>query len=291
MSGNALQYAGGRYLWIAIGLLAASFGLYWLQEETTPPSGGTWQGLTLGIVAGLLIFWLNYLGVRKRRYGQGGSLKGWVSAHVYLGTALIGVSLFHSAGQLGWNIHSLFFWLMMAVIISGMIGMSVYLSLPRRLSAIRKTRSRAEILEELEGLELASLERAADCSESISMAVRTALEQTRVGGSVARQLLGRDRSSFEEMTSDGGIRRSNQDQQRLLRFLSEQATQTRDAKETTALRHLMSLTARRQDLLRRVRRDVQIQGWLQAWLYVHVPLSIAVLLALVVHIVVVFWYW
>lgn len=291
MSGNALQYAGGRYLWIAIGLLAASFALYWLQEETTPPSGGTWQGLTLGIVAGLLIFWLNYLGVRKRRYGQGGSLKGWVSAHVYLGTALIGVSLFHSAGQLGWNIHSLFFWLMMAVIISGMIGMSVYLSLPRRLSAIRKTRSRAEILEELEGLELASLERAADCSEIISMAVRTALEQTRVGGSVARQLLGRDRSSFEEMTSDGGVRRSNVDQQQLLRFLSEQATQTRDAKETTALRHLMSLTARRQDLLRRVRRDVQIQGWLQAWLYVHVPLSIAVLFALVVHIVVVFWYW
>ena len=291
MSGNALQYAGGRYLWVALGLLAVSFGLYWLQDETTPPSGGTWQGLTLGIVAGLLIFWLNYLGVRKRRYGQGGSLKGWVSAHVYLGTALIGVSLFHSAGQLGWNIHSLFFWLMMAVIISGMIGMFVYLSLPRRLSTIRKTRSLAEILEELEGLELASLERAADCSENISMAVRAALEQTRVGGSVARQLLGRDRSSFEEMTGDGSEHRSNFDQRRLLRFLSEQATQTRDAKETTALRHLMSLTARRQDLLRRVRRDVQMQGLLQAWLYVHVPLSIAVLFALVIHIVVVFWYW
>jgi len=115
MSQNALQYAGGRYLWVALGLLAISLGLYWLQDATTPPSGGTWQGLTLGIVAGLLIFWLNYLGVRKRRYGQGGSLKGWVSAHVYLGTALIGVSLFHSAGQLGWNIHSLFFWLMIAV--------------------------------------------------------------------------------------------------------------------------------------------------------------------------------
>jgi len=53
----------------------------------------------------------------------------------------------------------------------------------------------------------------------------------------------------------------------------------------------MSLTARRQDLLRRVRRDVQMQGLLQAWLYVHVPLSIAVLLALIIHIVVVFWYW
>lgn len=291
MSQNALQYAGSRYLWVALALLAISFGLYWMQDATTPPSGGTWQGLTLGIVAGLLILWLNYLGIRKRRYGQGGSLQGWVSAHVYLGTALIGVSLFHSAGQLGWNIHSLFFWLMMVVIVSGLFGIFGYLSLPRRLSSVRKTRSREEIMEELESLELASLERAADCSESISMAVRTAMEQTRIGGSATRQLLGRDRSSFEVVTSDGTKHRSNSDQRQLLRFLSEQATQTRDAKETTALRHLLSLTARRQDLLRRVRRDVQMQGLLQVWLYIHVPLSIAVLFALIVHIVVVFWYW
>ncbi len=291
MSQNALEYRGGRYLWVALGLLLVSFGLYWMQDSTTPPSGGTWQGLTLGIVAGLLIFWLNYLGVRKRRYGKGGSLQGWVSAHVYLGTALVGVSLFHSAGQLGWNIHSLFFWLMIAVIISGMFGIFGYLALPRRLSSIRKTRSRAENLEELESLELACLERAADCSENVSMAVRTALEQTRIGGGIGRQLLGRDRSTFEEETSEGSKHRSNADQRPLLSYLSQQSTQTRDAKETTALRHLLSLTARRQDLLRRVRRDVQMQGLLQIWLYVHVPLSIAVLFALIVHIVVVFWYW
>ncbi len=291
MSQNALQHAGGRYLWVALGLLAISFGLYWLQDATTPPSGGTWQGLTLGIIAGLLIFWLNYLGVRKRRYGRGGSLKGWVSAHVYLGTALIGVSLFHSAGQLGWNIHSLFFWLMMAVIASGVFGMFVYLSLPRRLSSVRKTRSRAENIEELESLELASLERAADCSDDINNTVRSALDQTRVGGGFLRQLLGSDRSTFQEASSEGNQHRSNFDQRNLLRFLSEAATQASDGKETTALRHLMSLTARRQDLLRRVRRDVQMQGLLQAWLYIHVPLSIAVLFALVIHIVVVFWYW
>ena len=290
MTQNALQYAGGRYLWVSLVLLATSFGIYALQDETTPPSGGTWQGLTLGIVAGLLIFWLNYLGIRKRRYGTTGSLKGWVSAHVYLGTALIGVSLFHSAGQLGWNIHSLFFWIMVAVIVSGMVGISTYLSLPRRLSSVRQTRSRAENLQELESLELACMERAADCSESVGVAVRSALEQTRIGGSVRRQLLGRDRSTYEEMTSDGLKRRSNFDQRHLLEFLSQRTTQTSDAKETLALGHLLSLTARRQDLLRRVRRDVQMQGFLQIWLYVHVPLSIAVLFALIVHIVVVFWY-
>lgn len=291
MSENSLEYAGYRYLWVALALLAVSFGLYWLQDATTPPSGGTWQGLTLGIVAGLLIVWLNYLGVRKRRYGKAGSLQSWVSAHIYLGTALIGVSLFHSAGQLGWNIHSLFFWLMIAVIISGMFGMFVYVSLPRRLSAVRKTRSRGENIEELQSLEATSLERAADCSGNISMVVRTALEQTRIGGSVARQLLGRDRSTFDEITSEGTKRRSNFDQRQLLRFLAQQATQARDTKETMALRQLMSLTARRQNLLRRVRRDVQIQGVLQAWLYVHIPLSIAVLFALIVHVIVVFWYW
>jgi len=291
VSQNALEYARGRYLWVALGLLLVSFGLYWLQDSTTPPSGGTWQGLVLGSIAGVLILWLNYLGVRKRRYGKIGLLQGWVSAHVYLGTALIGVSLFHSAGQLGWNIHSLFFWLMVVVILSGMFGLFGYLVLPRRLASIRKTRSREEMIEELQGLELACLERAADCSANVSMAVRSALEQTRIGGSARRQLLGRDRSSFDEVIGERTRHRSNVDQRRLLGYLSEQSTKTRTAKESTAIRHLLSLTARRQDLLRRVRRDVQVQGLLQVWLYVHVPLSIAVLFALIVHIIVVFWYW
>ena len=38
----------------------------------------------------LLILWLLWYGVRKRRYAStSGTVQGWLSAHVYLGTALV----------------------------------------------------------------------------------------------------------------------------------------------------------------------------------------------------------
>jgi hypothetical protein len=44
-------------------------------------------------------------------------------------------------------------------------------------------------------------------------------------------------------------------------------------------------------ILRRIRRDIRLTGWLRLWLYVHVPLSIALLGALSAHILVTFVYW
>ena len=48
---------------------------------------------------------------------------------------------------------------------------------------------------------------------------------------------------------------------------------------------------RRQAILRRIRTDIQLQAWLQLWLFIHVPFTIALLGALIVHIVVTFLYW
>ena len=39
------------------------------------------------------------------------------------------------------------------------------------------------------------------------------------------------------------------------------------------------------------RKDIQLQAWLEVWLYVHVPMTMAMLVGLVIHIVVVFLYW
>jgi hypothetical protein len=61
--------------------------------------------------------------------------------------------------------------------------------------------------------------------------------------------------------------------------------------EAGNLQALVLLLCRRQTVLRRIRRDIQLQGWLKVWLYVHVPLTIATLGALVVHIVTSFLYW
>ena len=40
-----------------------------------------------------------------------------------------------------------------------------------------------------------------------------------------------------------------------------------------------------------IMRDVQLKAWMDLWLYCHVPMSIALLVALTIHIVSVFFYW
>jgi hypothetical protein len=58
-----------------------------------------------------------------------------------------------------------------------------------------------------------------------------------------------------------------------------------------AHRNLCELLLRKQALLKSARRDIAYRARMQLWLYLHVPLSIALLAALVAHILAVFFYW
>jgi hypothetical protein len=49
--------------------------------------------------------------------------------------------------------------------------------------------------------------------------------------------------------------------------------------------------SRRQAVLRRIRTDIRLQAWLQIWLFVHIPFTVALLGALAVHIVTTYIYW
>ena len=52
-----------------------------------------------------------------------------------------------------------------------------------------------------------------------------------------------------------------------------------------------ALLTRKQGMLDRLRRHLKLKSWLQAWLYVHVPMTFALIAALSAHIVSVFFYW
>ena len=53
----------------------------------------------------------------------------------------------------------------------------------------------------------------------------------------------------------------------------------------------MDVLARKKTVTTRLARDLQLQALMEVWLYVHVPLSFALLGALTAHIVSVFFYW
>ena len=70
-------------------------------------------------------------------------------------------------------------------------------------------------------------------------------------------------------------------------FLSSHAADSKNE----ALRKLMDVLARKKTVTTRLSRDLQLQALMEIWLYVHVPLSFALLGALTAHVVSVFFYW
>jgi len=290
-----LRHAGAKYLWWALGLVAMAALLYASQSARVGVNGGTWQGYVLGTAGALLIVWLSMLGLRRRSYrSRLGSVKGWTSAHVYLGTALLVVATLHCAAQFGNNVHTLAYVLMCLVIASGFFGVYAYLGAPPRIAANRAGGTRAELFAELYELDRQGRDLARRCSGAVNLAVRSAIERTTLGGGVLEQLSGRDRSRFMRADPErpaGTELAANEDQQAVIRFVAEGIPRAEKRAEASTLQTLVNVLCRRQAVLRRIRRDIRLQGWLRVWLYVHVPLTVALLVALVVHIVTTFIYW
>jgi hypothetical protein len=291
---SLLRFRGARYLWWALGLSVGSSLLYSTQGGNHPPSGGTWQGYVLGTIGALLIVWLTMLGIRKRSYASSmGSVQGWTSAHVYLGLALLIVATLHSAARFGWNLHTLAYILMCAVIGSGIFGIWAYLSSPRQLASNSSGRPRAELFAELFELDKKGRELASACDPVVGMAVKSSIERTTIGGGVYMQLFGVDRSWFmrAENAASPSVLVHNIDQQTVIDDVADRVSRTAKRGEPATLQALVAVLCRRQAVLRRIRRDIRLQAWLRLWLYVHVPLTFALLAALIAHILTTFMYW
>jgi hypothetical protein len=293
---NVLRYRHGLYFWWAAALCVASALLYSTKTGFERRNGGTWQGYVLGTLGALLIVWLASFGIRKRRYSSSlGSVQGWASAHIYLGTALVVVATLHCAGNFGWNVHTLAYALMVGVIGSGFFGLYFYMNSPGIIADNRAGGSRAALFAELFELDTQARELAERCDPAAALAVKSSIERTTVGGGLFRQLAGSDNSwlmvSSAGAATEGAKLVANADQQAAIDFISDRLPRAEKRAESAILQSLVTLLCRRQMILRRIRRDVRLNGWLRLWLYVHVPLSMALLAALVVHIIVTFIYW
>ena len=67
MHESFLRHERWRYLKAALALCALTIAVYLWHDPLDGPNGGTWLGYTLGTLGALLIVWLAWLGVRKRR--------------------------------------------------------------------------------------------------------------------------------------------------------------------------------------------------------------------------------
>ena len=298
MHDSILTYARSRYLWIAVALSAASLIAYIRHDPGGPPNGGTWLGYTLGTIGALLILWLMFFGIRKRRYAGGvGTLRGWLSAHIYLGTTLILIVLLHAGFQLGWNLHTFTFILMLVVIFSGFFGVYVYLRYPTLMTRNRESATRDAMLEQVVEIDQNALALADGIDPKIHGVVLRSIQNTKLGGGVWTQLRARDGSdlALDSLHKAIAAREKHQDMKTtemptmfaMVDFLASRATD----KQGEAMRKLIDLISRKKGLATKIARDLQYQAMMEIWLYVHVPLSFALLAALIGHIVSSFFYW
>jgi hypothetical protein len=261
-----------RYRWLKIALLLclAAILAYALVDQQPRPNGGSWLGYTLGTIGALLILWLSLLGVRKRAMTPGRwSLKSWTSAHVYLGLSLIVVATLHCGFQFGWNVHTLAYVLMMLVILSGIYGVIAYLALPRSLSAGREGLTEDQMLEGLRAVDRQLHEAAQPLGQSDAQLVEAALREDPLDVSAWQRLSGH----YARCATRDAINR-------LAGFQGN-----------AALDKVEALLVRRLSMLDRMRRHMRTKALIEAWLHVHIPLTIALFAALAAHIVSVFFYW
>jgi hypothetical protein len=288
---SLLRYRDYRYLWLGLGLSAAAVALYLTQggDAPQPPNGGSWQGYVLGGTGALLVVWLSFLGIRKRRYrSRLGTVQGWTSAHVYLGLSLLVIATLHCAAQFGINVHTLAYLLLLGVVLSGIFGTWAYTALPRRVADNDAGRAIALAAEELTALDREILRLAARCDAELQALVASAVELTGASRGTLARLRRRDGSRLR--LADGRTA-PNRDQQAVLDHLAAAVPAASRRREAQVLGELLDAFGRRQVLLRRLREDARLAVLLKGWLFLHVPLTAALLAALVVHIITVFLYW
>jgi hypothetical protein len=267
-----------RFLWLKI---AASFCLIallaygWIDVQPRH-NGGSWYGYILGTIGALLILWLTLLGLRKRVMTRGNwSLKAWTSAHVYLGLSLIMIATLHTGFQLGWNVHTLAYGLMLLVILSGIFGVTAYAIVPRAMSENREEMTESQMLSGFRSIDRQLHDGAQPLDQRHAALVQRSLDQNPFGGSIFRRLSGR----YPRCAT------------RLAQSAIHQDTISNPNMGDDPLEKIDILLSRKNAMLMRLRKHLRYKALLEIWLYVHVPLTFALIAALTAHIISVFFYW
>jgi hypothetical protein len=289
MHESILAFRKRRYLWAALALIVVTLAAYWIHDPQEPPNGGTVLGYALGTLGALMILWLTWFGVRKRRYNStAGTLQGWLSAHVYFGVALFVVVLLHTGFQLGWNVHTLAFLLMTLVISSGLYGTLIYMKYPERLSENRNGASRSELLDQLDDIDRRSRRAADKLPAEYREFVLSGIQRTELGSTLWQRLKNEDRSRIQLPNTSETV--MNAGQEAAMDWLAEQQSRA-GADSAAKIAELSALLRNKRRLLRQVGEDLRLQAGIEIWLYFHVPLTAALLMALLAHILTVFLYW
>lgn len=266
-----------RWLKLAVWLCLLTVVIYSVYAPVGGRNGGTWVGYGLGGVGLALILWLAWLGVKKRRFSPGAhSIRGWTSAHVYLGLSLVIIATLHTGFEFGWNIHTFAYALMIMVIISGVYGVLAYRRFPRLMTENMSGQSADAFRAEMVELDLRIARLTQRLPDSFAEAARLSIESTKIGGGFYTLLRAANRNCASR---------------RARNMARAQAEELTEPQQQIIATEMVSALSRKAEIAARLRLDLAYKAAMDIWLWLHVPLSIGLIAALIAHVIIVFLYW
>ena len=301
--------------WMLGTLAAAIGGTLWycsyVRAGSPLPGGGSIPGLTLGVLAGIIILFEFALWPRKtslfRTARWLGKTQTWMKAHIWLGLLAVPLVVLHSGVAFGGTYTSILMCLFLIVVGSGVFGLAMQNVLPRLLLARVPEETVASQIDEV-SRQLAEDARrlVVDCCEEAEAELALASHesiQTRQRVGVARRVgTVVPRSLDPELERPTRIRAPQltlalqQEIEPYLRTgcraggLFAPSAKTRlyfdDLRQKSpvavhpAIDRIEALCGRRGELALQAR----LHFWLQAWLLVHLPLSILLVVLLAGHV-------
>lgn len=262
-----------RRFYGVLALLVASYVFYWISGRFM--HGGSPAGLAYGVLGTLAVLVLLYYGVRKRSYrSRMGTLEGWLQAHLYLGFLSAVLILFHTGMRFEDDVAVAAFVVLLIVVASGFWGALAYTSLPRRLTAVQGDLTPEEMSAQLNQLGRAMDRLAAGKSTAFRELAARFVGELAPRPFAGWRILGRARATGDFL-----------DDKRLKALVARVV-----AEEQPELRQLVVLARQRRELNGKLVAQQRYKNLLEVWLYLHLPLSIALVALVVAHLVAVFYY-
>jgi hypothetical protein len=110
------------------------FGFAYASGQPGWPGGSSLPGFILGTIGGLIILFEFLLWFRKKvRVWRIGRAQVWMRAHIWLGLLCVPLLLYHSGFRLGGVLSTALMILLLVVIASGVWGLALQQLLPRRM--------------------------------------------------------------------------------------------------------------------------------------------------------------
>lgn len=281
----------------SIGVLAVSVAVYIPYAlRPTPPSGGSVLGLIYGTIGFVFMAIVTLLALRKKfPIWRIGRTKVWMRAHLWLGALSLPLILLHSGFLFGFGLTSIMMWLFVVVYASGFFGAWLQHVMPRRLLRDVPMETiydqigpvRTQLLEEADTV-------VADACGRLEVQVSVPVAATTVGANALATVM---RTGSGNADDTAPLREFYLREMRP--FLQSPSGNHPLANEMAAramfgkLRPLLqpSLEPAIADLEniceeeRQLLRQERMHGVLHSWLIVHVPLSFALMVLAVVHII------